>query len=82
MKVLEHVLRAFVVESFRMMRGAFLVHRARPVPLAFENFQYQMLQILEQHAQFLSDVVAEGLVAAALPALLARFELLWRTSHA
>ena len=50
MKILEHVLRAFVVESFRMMRGAFLVHRARPVPFAFEDLQYEMLQIFKQHA--------------------------------
>ena len=82
MKILEHVLRAFVVEPLGVVRGPFLVHRARPVPLAFENFQYQMLQILEQHAQFLSDVVEEGLVAAALPAFLARFELLGASSHA
>ena len=70
MKILEHVLRAFVVEPLGVVRGPFLVHRARPVPLAFENFQYQMLQILEQHAQFLSDVVEEGLVSAPFPALL------------
>ena len=77
MKVLEHVLRALVVEPLGVVRGALLVDGARPVALAFQDLQDQMLQILEQHAEFLSDVVEEGLVSTALPALLARFELLW-----
>ena len=50
MKVLEHVLRAFMVEPLGVVRRALLVHRARPVPLAFEDLQDQVFQILEQHA--------------------------------
>ena len=50
MKILEHVLRAFVVEPLGVVRGALLVDRARPVALTFQDLQYQMLQIFKQHA--------------------------------
>ena len=70
MEVLEHVLRALVVEALGVVRRPFLVDGPRPVALTFEDLQDQMLQIFKQHAEFLSDVVEQSLVAAALPALL------------
>ena len=50
MKILEHVLRAFVVEPLGVVRGPFLVHRARPVPLALQDFQYEVFEVLEHHS--------------------------------
>ena len=82
MKVLEHVLRAFMVEPLGVVRRALLVDGARPVPFAFEDLQDQMFQIFKQHAELFPDVVEEGLVSAPFPALLARFELFRASSHA
>ena len=81
-EVLEHVLRAFVVEALGMMCGSFFIHRARPVPFAFENFQYQVFEVLEPLAEFFAEVVEQSLVSATLPALLSCFELFWRPRHA
>ena len=82
MEVLEHVLRALVVQALGVVRGALLVDGPRPVALTFQYFQDQVFQIFKQHAQFFPDVVEEGLVSSAFPALLARFQLLGTTSHA
>ena len=65
-----------------MMCGSFFIHRARPVPFAFENFQYQVFEVLEPLAEFFAEVVEQSLVSATLPAFLARFELFRGSRHA